>query len=267
MRAVISTVDLDPSSLAERVQAAPGMAGADLARTVSATEPYEAVALDGTGQHRPRPGLPRGGLRLRDQAEHPAAARGERDRDHRVPGPDARRGGGGRRLRRGVPVQRPRRSRRSTAYGIGATRELLGKVPIFGICLGHQLLAHALGGRTFKMKFGHRGVNQPVKNLQTGHRGDHQPQPRIRRRSRRVDARCRRRRHDRPGARRPDPLEPQRRHAGGPAVPRPAGLQRPVPPRGGAGPARFALPVRGLPRPDGGGGGYGGLKERGAAER
>ena len=46
--------------------------------------------------------------------------------------------------------------------------ELLGKVPVFGICLGHQLLALGLGGRTYKMKFGHRGANQPVKDLQTG---------------------------------------------------------------------------------------------------
>ncbi|OJH38530.1 glutamine-hydrolyzing carbamoyl-phosphate synthase small subunit [Cystobacter ferrugineus] len=45
---------------------------------------------------------------------------------------------------------------------------LLGKVPVFGICLGHQILALALGGRTYKMKFGHRGANQPVKDLLTG---------------------------------------------------------------------------------------------------
>jgi len=45
---------------------------------------------------------------------------------------------------------------------------LLGKIPIFGICLGHQVLALALGGRTYKMKFGHRGANQPVKDLATG---------------------------------------------------------------------------------------------------
>jgi carbamoyl-phosphate synthase small subunit len=51
---------------------------------------------------------------------------------------------------------------------IRTVRELLGKVPIFGICLGHQILALALGGTTYKLKFGHRGANHPVKNLQTG---------------------------------------------------------------------------------------------------
>jgi carbamoyl-phosphate synthase small subunit len=56
----------------------------------------------------------------------------------------------------------------AVTYGIETVRGLLGKKPIFGICLGHQLLGHALGGRTFKLKFGHRGANQPVKDLATG---------------------------------------------------------------------------------------------------
>jgi carbamoyl-phosphate synthase small subunit len=56
----------------------------------------------------------------------------------------------------------------AVTYAIATIRELLGKKPIFGICLGHQLLGLALGGRTYKLKFGHRGLNQPVKDLATG---------------------------------------------------------------------------------------------------
>ena len=56
----------------------------------------------------------------------------------------------------------------AVTYTIEAIRELVGKVPIFGICLGHQLLTWALGGRTYKLKFGHRGSNQPVRNKSTG---------------------------------------------------------------------------------------------------
>jgi carbamoyl-phosphate synthase small subunit len=56
----------------------------------------------------------------------------------------------------------------AVTYTIAALRKLIGRVPIFGICLGHQLLTWALGGRTFKLKFGHRGANQPVRNQATG---------------------------------------------------------------------------------------------------
>lgn len=56
----------------------------------------------------------------------------------------------------------------AVTYAVETIRGLLGKVPLFGICLGHQLLALALGGRTYKLKFGHHGGNQPVKELQSG---------------------------------------------------------------------------------------------------
>jgi len=56
----------------------------------------------------------------------------------------------------------------SLGYAINTVESFLGVIPIFGICLGHQILALALGAKTFKLKFGHRGLNHPVKNLETG---------------------------------------------------------------------------------------------------
>jgi carbamoyl-phosphate synthase small subunit len=56
----------------------------------------------------------------------------------------------------------------AVTYAVDTIRGLVGKKPLFGICLGHQLLGLALGGKTYKLKFGHRGANQPVKDLATG---------------------------------------------------------------------------------------------------
>lgn len=56
----------------------------------------------------------------------------------------------------------------AVTYTIATLKKLIGKLPIFGICLGHQMLCWALGGRTYKLKFGHRGSNQPVRNCRTG---------------------------------------------------------------------------------------------------
>ena len=56
----------------------------------------------------------------------------------------------------------------AATYAIEAVRGLVGRVPIFGICLGHQIAALAMGARTFKLKFGHRGANHPVKDLRSG---------------------------------------------------------------------------------------------------
>lgn len=53
-------------------------------------------------------------------------------------------------------------------YAVDTVKELIGQVPIFGICMGHQLLGQALGGKTYKMKFGHHGGNHPVRNIRNG---------------------------------------------------------------------------------------------------
>ncbi len=53
-------------------------------------------------------------------------------------------------------------------YIVAAAREVIGRTPVFGICLGHQIIGQAIGGHTEKLKFGHHGINQPVKNLETG---------------------------------------------------------------------------------------------------
>ncbi len=167
MRAAVSTVDLEPEHLVARIRASPGMEGADLAARVSASEAYEAAAVAG-------PAAIDAGSVLRVAAYdfgmktnilRRLAASGMETTVFPATTPAATVLAGG---FDGVFLSNGPGDPSVTAYGIRAASELLGAVPVFGICLGHQLLAHALGGRTFKMKFGHRGVNQPVRHLRTG---------------------------------------------------------------------------------------------------
>ena len=93
-------------------------------------------------------------------------------------------------------------------YAQQTIRGLLGKKPIFGICLGHQLLALACGAKTYKLKFGHRGANQPVLNQADRPGGNHHAEPRLRRRGRLAARRA--------GS---DAPQPQRQHDRGHAAP------------------------------------------------
>ncbi|GFN24040.1 glutamine-hydrolyzing carbamoyl-phosphate synthase small subunit [Thermanaeromonas sp. C210] len=68
----------------------------------------------------------------------------------------------------GVVISNGPGNPKDVPYGVQTVRDLLGRVPLLGICLGHQLIALALGGDTYKLSFGHRGVNHPVKELTSG---------------------------------------------------------------------------------------------------
>jgi carbamoyl-phosphate synthase small subunit len=175
--AVLSSTDLDGERLVRRATEVPSMVGQDLARVVTCREPYEWTE----GPWRPD------GARALDQI---AAERGREPL--RVVAYDF--GIKQNILRklvevgcavRVVPASTPARETLALrpdgvflSNGPGdpdavtgareTVAELLGNVPVFGICLGHQILGLALGGRTYKLKFGHHGGNQPVQDLDTG---------------------------------------------------------------------------------------------------
>ncbi|HEY8517970.1 MAG TPA: glutamine-hydrolyzing carbamoyl-phosphate synthase small subunit [Candidatus Binatia bacterium] len=168
---IISTHDLDPVSLVRRAQALPSLEGQDLVSVVTCKEPYdweEGRWQFGEGYVRRKDlehfvvaydyGLKRNILRnLVDVGCRvrvvPATTSAE---EVLAMKPD------------GVFLSNGPGDPDAVTYAKEEVRKLIGQVPLFGICLGHQILGLALGGRTYKLKFGHHGANQPVKDLATG---------------------------------------------------------------------------------------------------
>ncbi|MCK5710485.1 MAG: glutamine-hydrolyzing carbamoyl-phosphate synthase small subunit [Deltaproteobacteria bacterium] len=172
-KAVISTSDLDPKSLLRKVHSAEGIVGIDLVTEVSCEEPYN--RSEGTQKWLPiNEEIPQVndtfkvvaydfGLKyniLRKLTDHGCDVTVVPSRtppnDVLSMDPD------------GIFLSNGPGDPAAVQYAVESVRTLIGKKPIFGICLGHQILSLALGAETYKLKFGHRGANQPVKDLQTG---------------------------------------------------------------------------------------------------
>ena len=154
MRAALSSRDPDPDRLLEMARAARDMNGLNLASEVSCSERYLYQVASDTTHHVVAYdfGIKRNILRM-------LAARGCRITV--VPW-DTPASGALELNPDGIFLSNGPGDPAAVTDAIEAVRELLGKKPIFGICLGHQILALALGARTYKLKFGHRGGNQPV---------------------------------------------------------------------------------------------------------
>ena len=161
MRAAISTVETDPTRLLDRVLASPQMTGADLARVVTTPEPY---TIPPPGQARYR--VVAVDLGIKASTPRNLAARGcevlvvpatTTAEQILASSPD------------GVFFSNGPGDPAAATYAVEAMRGVLDAgVPMFGICLGSQILALALGLSTYKLRYGHRGVNQPVMDLSTG---------------------------------------------------------------------------------------------------
>ncbi|MGO9062902.1 MAG: glutamine-hydrolyzing carbamoyl-phosphate synthase small subunit [Candidatus Binataceae bacterium] len=170
--AVISSVDLNPESLVRKAKASPGLVGRDLVKEVTCGQGYEWDLGEwelGHGYSRPQlDGAPLVvaldyGIKrniLRSLISHgfrvkvlPATATAA---DILARDPD------------GIFLSNGPADPAALPYASEAIRGVLGKKPVFGICLGHQILGLAIGGKTYKLDFGHHGANHPVKDLGTG---------------------------------------------------------------------------------------------------
>jgi carbamoyl-phosphate synthase small subunit len=173
LKGIVSCIDRDPASLAKKARLAPALEEQDLVRRATCRVPYGWDAIrdprwttdlgpEISGRRRLCVaydfGAKRNIFRLLTEtgfdvrvvpADFPAA-------DVLALSPDA------------VFLSNGPGDPAAATYAIANVRALVGRVPLFGICLGHQIAALALGARTFKLKFGHRGANHPVKDLRTG---------------------------------------------------------------------------------------------------
>ncbi|MBP1716166.1 MAG: carA, partial [Deltaproteobacteria bacterium] len=181
MRGILSTLDTDPGSLVEKARSSPPMVGADWVQSVTCARPYlwGEEKIPGSGLKTWEWGKGQnldlsGGKKFRvvavdfgmkhNIARHLAARGCElqvvpgRTRAEEILAADPH----------GIFLSNGPGDPAAVPYAVETIRGLIGKKPIFGICLGHQLLGLAFGGRSYKLKFGHRGANQPVKNLKSG---------------------------------------------------------------------------------------------------
>ena len=163
MKAGLSTTEQDPDALWARVRASADIIGIDLVKAVTCAAPYDWPSTSATAASGPHIAVMDFGVKrniLRELTKLNArvtvfpATTTAREILSRKPD--------------GVVLSNGPGDPAAVAYAVDTVRGLIGRVPILGICLGHQLLGLAFGGETFKLKFGHHGANHPVKDLATG---------------------------------------------------------------------------------------------------